>query len=59
MFSSFKDKSIGHSLGRLEGSTLVNPNYIKLKDQGIDPILDTNYCMGLTDMIESFHNPGN
>ena len=58
MFSSFKDKSIGHSLGRLDdstgnpNSTLVDINYIKLFNQGIDGVLDANYSMGLTDFVE-------
>lgn len=56
MFASFKDKSISHCIGRLDGTNLVNPNYIKLFNQGIDPIFDKHYCMGLTDLVESPEN---
>lgn len=36
MLSTFKDKSIGHSLGRLSNdSTLTDINYIKLNSQGL------------------------
>jgi hypothetical protein len=39
LLSTFKDKNIGHSLGRLSGeSTLVDLNYMKLNNQGIDPL---------------------
>lgn len=39
LLSTFKDKNIGHSLGRFSGeSTLVDLNYIKLNNQGIDPL---------------------
>lgn len=51
LFASFKDKSIGHYIGRLDGSNLMDPNYIKLHNQGIDPLFDKHYCMGQTDII--------
>lgn len=52
LFSSFKDKTFGHSLGRLDGPTLTDINYIKTFQQGIDGLLDANYVIGLTDFID-------
>lgn len=38
LLSTFKEKNIGHSLGRLSSeSNLTDINYIKLNNQGLDP----------------------
>lgn len=62
MFSSFKEKSIGSSLGRLDhsssnGAQLVDINYIKLHNQGIEATLDSNYTMGNTDFVDTLMTP--
>ena len=56
IFASFKDKNIGHYLGRLDGSNVMDNNYIKVNSQGIDPFFEANFCMGQTDIIESPNN---
>jgi len=39
LLSTFKEKNIGHSLGRLSSeSNLTDINYIKLNNQGLDPV---------------------
>lgn len=51
MLSAFKDKSIGHSLSRLSGeSSIADLNYMKLNNQGLEPIFEKYYIMGLSDM---------
>lgn len=52
MLSTFKDKSIGHSIGRLSGdSTLTDINYIKLNSQGLEPVYEKYNLMGLSDIV--------
>ena len=57
MVSNYKDKNIGHTLGRLEGTTLQDINYIKLINQGLNNVFDHDYVMGLTDIVENPNNP--
>ena len=57
MISNYKDKNIGHTLGRLEGTTLQDINYIKLINQGLNNVFDHDYVMGLTDIAENPNNP--
>jgi hypothetical protein len=57
MLSSFKDKNIGHSLGRLEGSSnLTSINYIKLAGLNISPLFEKYNLLGLSDLALS-HQP--
>ena len=52
VLSTYKDKNIGHSLGRLSGElTMTDINYIKLYNQGLDPIYDKYNIVGLSDII--------
>lgn len=55
VLSSYKDKSIGHSLARLTGeSSLADINYIKLNSQGIDPIFEKYNLMGVSDIASNW-----
>jgi len=57
MLSTFKDKSIGHSLGRLSGeSSLTDINYIKLNGQGLDALFEKYNLMGLSDIALSWEH---
>lgn len=52
MLSAFKDKNIGHSLGRLDDDYNISDlNYIKVNNQGIDQIYDKYYIVGLSDIL--------
>lgn len=52
VLSTFKDKNIGHSLGRLSGELSVTDiNYIKLFNQGLDPLYDKYHIVGLSDIV--------
>lgn len=52
MLSTYKDKNIGHCLGRLSGELTVSDiNYIKLNNQGLDPLYDKYFIVGLSDIV--------
>ena len=55
--SNYKDKNIGHTLGRLEGNSIQDINYLKFINQGLNSVFDRDYVMGLTDIVENPSNP--
>lgn len=57
LLASFKDKSIGHTLGRVDGTCLEDSNYLKFFNQDLHSLFETYNIMGLTDFFINPHNP--
>ena len=51
IMSNYKDKNIGHSFGRLEGTTIQDINYLKFLNQGLNSIFDHDHVMGLSEIV--------